>query len=218
MDVDLIGALAGLDQVEAAQRRLRHIEGDLEVLRRKARQVARNEAGALRSLGALSRLGWVALYNEFLGTAADLHEVAMNAFRRAQLQRDELTRRRQRLEAERSFLQARVARLPEATHAVTSALWRKERWLREHDRDLGPRLLELAAQHRELSRRVNGLETRLAAWRNAGERHSDISRAICRALTAERNRLATERAALADERRALLLDGVRDPVARALAS
>ncbi|MCG5055722.1 MAG: hypothetical protein KA712_22420 [Myxococcales bacterium] len=206
LDEELVRAGQALADVERARRHLAQTLEELRALDDRAQALSEAEREILHELERLSSAGWYAIYNSVLGTAEDKHEVGMAALHRAQ---DE----RKRIERSRKTLQQRLEDLLRQTQTHDDALSRwdravaaKEALLHAQDTPSSRRLAEVAATELQVRASLERLDRAIRARQARGA----SGRELKMLQTVWRETLA-RKAALREERRAIVLDGLDLP-------
>lgn len=193
------GALEATEQAHLDLKRtladLVQLDGELQELSRREREI----------LGELARLtgGWYAMYNSVLGTSQDKHEVELAALARVQEARRHVDVCRAALQKRVEELLARTRTYDQCRARYELAVEAKERLLRGLDSPSGRRLRKVAEEEQQLAASVERIDRAIRSRqaRGASSRELKVLRAVWREALARK-------AALAEERKAILLDGL----------
>lgn len=203
IDDELAAAGAALFAAEQAHRDLTATLAALVELDGQVQELARTELDILYELQRLSGAGWYAMYNSVLGTFQDKHEVEQAALARVQEDRRALERKRTELQARVEGLLARTQTHDLARARFEAALEAKERLLRTHDSLASRRLLRVTEEEQQVAASLERIDRAIRSRqsRGASGRELRVLRSVWRDALARK-------AALAEEKRAIVLDGL----------
>ncbi len=200
---ELAAAGAALFAAEQAHRDLARTLDDLSQLDERVQELSRAEREVLYELERLTSAGWYALYNSVLGTVQDKHEVELAALARVQAERRQQELHRDSLQKRVEALLACTRTHDDARSRFDVAVENKERLLRSHDTSASRRLWRVSEEEQQtiasLERIDRAIRSRQA--RGASGRELKMLRSVWRETLAKKN-------ALAQERRAIVLDGL----------
>jgi SMC interacting uncharacterized protein involved in chromosome segregation len=200
---ELAAAGATLQAAEQAHRDLAHTLDELTRLDDRIQELSRAEREVLYELERLTSAGWYALYNSVLGTVQDKHEVELAALARVQGERRQHELHRDGLQKRVEALLARTRTHDDARSRFEAAIEKKERLLRNHDTSASRRLWRVAEEEQQIGASLERIDRAIRSRqaRGASGRELKMLRSVWRETLAKKT-------ALAQERRAIVLDGL----------